>query len=379
LHVAFSVLTLDPGRVGGTETYVRGLLGAFAAGDGPERVSVLAGPRAAPTLAGLAGGPVAVEEVRIRLGRGRTGRLAALVGGMARAPRAARDAAERADVLHLPLTVPLPRKRGATVITLHDLLHHELPEGFGAAERAFRRLAYDAPARRATRVITDSEHAREQIIARLGVDPARVVAIPLGIDHARFVPGPVAEDAALLASLALPDGPWLLYPAARWPHKNHARLLAALARCPPDVRLVQCGAPAGSGGVAEAAQRSGIADRVVDLGYVPARVLPALYRAARALVFPSLAEGFGQPPLEAMACGCVAAVSDAPAVREACGDAALFFPAREVDAMAAAITRVVQDENLRSALRAAGLARAAEFTWRRSAARHAEVYEATVR
>jgi glycosyltransferase involved in cell wall biosynthesis len=376
LHVAFSLLTLDPGRVGGSETYARGLLEAFAAGVGPVRVTVLAGPRAAESLQHLAGGSVTVREFAgLQLGAGRAGRLVGLLRGMARAPARARSAAAAADVLHLPLTVPIPRPPGGSVLTLFDVLHHDVPDLFPRAERAFRCAAYDGAARRATRVVTVSEHSRRRIADVLGIDAASVVAIHPGVDHVRFAPGPAAADAALLAPLALPDPPWLLYPAALWPHKNHAVLVEAMRRGPADLSLVLTGATFGrEPALRAAAARAGVADRVHHLGFVPAATLPALYRAATAVVFPSLAEGFGQPPLEAMACGCPVAASDAGAVAEACGAAALTFPANDVGAIAAAVTRVATDEPLRSELRVAGLERARGFTWQRTAERHVEVY-----
>jgi len=375
LHVAFSLLTLAPGRMGGTETYVRGLLGEYAGGTGPERVTVIAGARAAASVRSLGGGPVTVTELAgAEPGDGRAGRAAGLVRGIVAPPRAARRLAAEADVLHLPLTVPVPRRRGATVLTLHDLLHHELPALFPAGERAFRRVAYDDAARRATRVITDSEHARTQIVRRLGIPADRVVAIHLGVDHARLRPGD-GDDGAALAGLDLPPPPWLYYPAALWPHKNHERLLAALAACPPDLGLVLSGSDVGRGEALRAsAERLGVAGRVRDLGWVSHAAVPALYRAATGVVYPSLAEGFGMPPVEAMACGAPVAASDAPAIAEACGGAALAFDARDVGAIAAAMTRLATNERIRAELRDAGLARARGLTWRAAAERHAEVY-----
>jgi glycosyltransferase involved in cell wall biosynthesis len=381
LHVAFSLLTLDPGHVGGSESYARGLLGAFAAGAGPEHVTVIAGSRAVSGLQPLARGPVQVEEVAgLSLGAGRAGRAVALIRGMVRSPAHARELAAMADVLHLPLTVPVPVPRAASVLTLFDVLHHELPRLFPRAERAFRRVAYDGAARRATRVVTVSEHSRSRIVERLGIEPDRVVAIHPGLDHARFRPGPVPSDAQRLAGLRLPEPPWLLYPAALWPHKNHGALLEALRRCPADLSLVLTGAELGRESALRAtAERLGVAGRLHQLGWVGADTLPALYRAATGVVFPSLAEGFGQPPVEAMACGCPVAASDVGAVAEACAGAALAFPPRDVDAMARGLVRIATDNALRAELRAAGLERAHALTWERAAARHAEVYSDAAR
>lgn len=379
MHVAFSLLTLDPGQVGGSETYARGLLAAFARGKGPERVTVLAGPRAAPGLLDVAGGPVTIETVAgLDLGAGRGGRALALARGMVRAPAVSRELASAADVLHLPLTVPIPRAGTvASVLTLFDLLHHDVPELFGQAERAFRRIAYDRAAQHATRVVTVSAHSRERIIDRLGIAPGAVTAIHPGVDHARFHPGPVWSDPSALASCALPEPPWLLYPAALWPHKNHATLLEALAGCPEDLSLVLTGAAFGrEEPLREAAARLGVGDRVHHLGWVRGEAMPALCRAATGMVFPSLAEGFGQPPIEAMACGCPVAASDTGAVAEACGGAALAFAPGDPPGMARAMTRLVCDDQLRGELREAGVARARAFTWERSAERHAEIYEA---
>jgi alpha-1,3-rhamnosyl/mannosyltransferase len=125
----------------------------------------------------------------------------------------------------------------------------------------------------------------------------------------------------------------------------------------------------------ELAAQLGVAPRVRHLGYVPAGVLPALYRRAAGLVFPSLFEGFGAPPLEAMACGCPVAASDSGAVAEVTGDAALRFAARDPVAIGAGLRRLTEDDALRARLRAAGPAHAAGFTWARTARLHAEAYD----
>ncbi len=361
--------------MGGSETYVRGLLAAFAAGGGPERVTVLAGEQAARTLD--AGDVVDVRPIAFALGHGAAGRAVGLARGLAFPPTAARVVVDGADAVHFPLTVPIPRSTAPAVVTLHDVRHLDVPDTFSAAERAYRRVAYDRAARRAARVVTVSEHARSRIGERLGIPVERIAAVPHGIDHERFTP---AGDDGPLQGLPLPAEPFVLYPANLWPHKNHERLLAALAQAPSAPALVLTGATYGRlDALLESARRLGVGERVRHLGYVPAAALAPLYRRAAAVVFPSLYEGFGQPPLEAMACGCPVAASDAGAVAEACGGAALSFDARDVTAIAAAITRVTGDEPLRDELREAGLERARGFTWARAAARHAEVYADAMR
>ena len=116
------------------------------------------------------------------------------------------------------------------------------------------------------------------------------------------------------------------------------------------------------------------AARVHHLGYVDEQEVAALYRGAEAMIFPSLYEGFGLPPLEAMACGCPVAASKTGAVAEVCGDAALLFDPNDVDAIEAAISRISSDARLRSELSGAGIKQAANFTWERAARRHLEVY-----
>ena len=351
MHVGFSLLTLFPGRAGGSETYVRGLLGAFAAGHGPQRLTVLGNRRAAEMYGG--------RVVRTyRPGDRDATRLAAMVGARAVPRLVAADLPRDLDVLHFPVTVPAGVVRGVPrVVTVHDVQHHEMPEMFGRGERWFRGWAYDEAARRADVVVTISEHARSGLVRNVGVPAERIVVIPHGVDHGRFRPdGPARDDL----------GDYVLYPANLWPHKNHARLLEAWRETDPALTLVLTGATFG---------RELEGERVRHLGHVPAADLPALYRGARALVFPSLFEGFGLPVLEAMASGTPVASSDRGPLRELCGDAALTFDPEDPAAIAAAVTAVTRDEELRARLREAGLRRAAGFTWSRCAEDHLQAYE----
>jgi glycosyltransferase involved in cell wall biosynthesis len=257
-----------------------------------------------------------------------------------------------ASVVHYPLTIAIPPVRAPRVVTLYDVQHLDLPQLFSRAERAFRALAYHRSARSARIVIVSSTFVRDRAVAKLGLDPARLRVIPFGIDHARLTPGSEEREQ------------FLLYPARGWPHKNHERLYAAFAelrRERPELRLVLTG-----GG-----QSGTVPDGVERLGHVSPDELVSLYRRAAALVFPSLYEGFGQPPLEAMACGCPVASSNAASLPEVCGDAARLFDPEDVSAIAAAVNDVLADPET---WRERGLARAGEFTWERSALLHEAVY-----
>ena len=376
MHVGFSLLTLFPGRVGGAESNASGLLNEFAAGNGPDRVSVLANRHVMKSYAGRARGPVTLHHVRsYRPGDSDVTRLAAMLGARIFPGQAARDVPAGLDVVHYPATISIPRTRAPTITTLHDVQHHDLPMFFSRAERAFRRWAYDDSARKATVVITSSEFSRGRIGDLLGVPRGRIEVVPLGIDRERFSPEPTPRDEQLLDELELPPR-FAVYPANLWPHKNHARLVDAMASLAgKDVHLLLTGQTYGRlDALMARAHTQGVADKVRHLGYVPADAVPALYRRALAMVFPSLYEGFGTPPLEAMACGCPVAVSTAGSLPELCGDAALTLDPQSPKAIASALERLISDAALRSRLSEAGPERATAYTWRAAAERHTEIY-----
>ena len=349
MRVALAMLTLVPGISGGSETYARELCRALA------RVGEHEYEALVPTLAPDAGdGLEAVVATGYRASTTTSGRLLAM-GRASLRPGSLRSHLEGAVVVHYPLTVPVPRVERPSVLTLLDVQHLDLPRLFPRGERLFRRLAYDRAARRADRVIVISEWVKERVVERLGLEPDRVHAIHLGVDHRRFTPTPdiVRED-------------FLLYPARPWPHKNHARLFEAFARVRerrPGLRLVLTG-------VGHDPKR--LPPGVETLGGVSADELVSLYRRAAALVFPSLYEGFGLPPVEAMACGCPVAASSAGSLPEVVGDAAILFDPHDARAIATGI-----DEALAGASELAGLgiARAARFTWDATARAHDRVYE----
>jgi glycosyltransferase involved in cell wall biosynthesis len=349
MRVGLSLLTLVPGVSGGSETYARELCRALARVGGNVYEALV------PTLApDAADGLETTVATGYRASTTIPGRLRAMAAAAVR-PGELRDQLERAGVVHYPLTVPVPRVDRPHVVTLLDVQHLELPRLFPRGERAFRRLAYDSAARGADRVIVISEWVRGRVIERLGLDPDRVHAIHLAVDHDRFTPDPTVEREA-----------FLYYPARPWAHKNHARLFEAfgtLRASRPELRLVLTGAGHDPGR---------LPDGVDALGDVPLDARISLYRRAAAVVFPSLYEGFGLPPIEAMACGCPVAVSRAGSLPEVVGDAAVLFDPTDVAAIVAGIAEALDRS---SELASTGIARSSAFTWDTTAREHDRVYE----
>ena len=375
MHVGYALLTLFPGRVGGSETNAREVLEQFADGRGPERVTVLANRHVMNAYAGLERGPVRLCHVRsYRPGDSDATRALAMAAARALPRRAARDVPAGLDVLHHPVTVPIPEPRVPNVVTLFDVQHHDLPQFFSRAERAHRRWAYDGAARAADVVVATSAFSAERIAAHVGVARELIEVVHLGIDHERFSPDHGPEDEALRPRL--PER-FVVYPANLWPHKNHAALLEAFAHIGDEgLHLVLTGQAYGrEAELAAHAERLGMKARVHHLGHLPAPQVPALYRLATAMVFPSLYEGFGAPPLEAMACGLPVAASDRASLPEVCGQAALAFDPASGRELGRAIEQITQDKQLRATLRASGLDRAAGFTWSAAAERHAVIYQ----
>lgn len=367
-----SLLSFYPSQSGGTGTYVRGILSRLRPELARERVVVISHGEGIDAYGALRRPGVEMVRVRSTSSSRRSARLAALAYRLAAPVAVQRDVPRRLDVVHYVQAVPAPRSSSPRIVTLHDVLHLDHPEFFSAAQRQWRRHAYDGAARSSALVVTVSEHARERIIDRLEIPPNRVVAIHHGIDHDCWSPDSGRADHLIEQKLG--SRPFLVYPAALHPHKNHARLFSALSRV-PDVDLVLTGPVYDKlESVLTHAGEAGVAERVRHLGFVEKDLLPALYRKARAMIFPSLYEGFGAPPLEAMACGLPVAVSDAASLPEICGDAALRFPPLDVDAMAGAIETVTHDEDARSALRTAGLVRARRFDWETAAGEHLDAY-----
>ena len=375
MHVGYSLLTLFPDRVGGTETYVRDLLAQYARGNGPEKVTVLANRHVLEAYRSRVRGPVSIHHVRsYPPGDRYTTRAIAMASAWALPGRAARDVPAGLDVVHYPVTVPIPRPRGPSVVTIHEIVHHLSPGTLNRAERAYRRVAYDGSVRAATVVVTTNNLLKASLVDRVGLDPDRVEVIYYGVDRERFSPGPSSADDRIEA-LNLPEQ-YLLFPANVWPHKNHERLIEAFARVPDDeLHLILAGQTYGRlQPLLELARRLGVGTRVHHLGFIAPDDLPALYRRARATVFPSLYDNFPSPPLESMACGCPVACSLSGAMGELYEGAVEPIEPEDVSSITAAIERACTNDDLRESLRKAGFERAQRYTWETAARRHTDAY-----
>ncbi len=285
------------------------------------------------------------------------------------------------DVFHTS-EVLLWRQEGAwNAITVYDLTALLFPAWHTAETRCLQQRKARFIREHAEGVIAISETTRRDVVTHLGVPPERVYVVPPGVDPAcRPLDG--AQVARALAPLGLRPGEYILHVGTIEPRKNLTRLAEAydllrwrMGSAAP--RLVLAGAVGWL--CADVLRRiEALGKDVLRLGHVSAEILPALYNGARLLVYPSLYEGFGLPPLEAMACGTPVVASSAGALPEVVGDAGLLVDPQDVEGLAAAMAELLADAERWTALRQAGLARAAAFSWARSARRLLEVYRAAV-
>ncbi len=288
----------------------------------------------------------------------------------------------RPDVHHGPHYTMPERARMPVVVTIHDCTFFDHPEWHEPAKVRFFRRAIRVAASRASALVCVSETTARQLEAVCHVT-APVVIAPHGVDHLHFSPDPLDPDAdaAALRRLGIdPEARFVLFVGTVEPRKDVATLVRAfsvLADAERDVRLVLAGRRGwGTRPVDEALAATRHRDRITWTGYVPDDAVPALLRRASVVAYPSLAEGYGLPALEALACGAPLVTTSGTAMAELAGEAATLVTPGDREGLADALAMVLRGAGGSEARRRreAGIARAATLTWEASAARHVEAY-----
>jgi glycosyltransferase involved in cell wall biosynthesis len=286
---------------------------------------------------------------------------------------------EKPDVFHAPhyvLPVATPCR---SVVTIHDCIHLMFPQYLpNRAAYAYARAAMWSAARRSDRIVTASEASKRDILHFFNVPAEKISVVPHAIDG-RFLIEPPAENIARVRERYQLDHGFVLYTGAIKPHKNLVRLIEAFAelRQGPfeDLKLLIIGDEISKlPSLRRAVHSHKLHKHVRFLGYVPDDTLAILYRLAAVFVFPSLYEGFGLPPLEAMASGTPVVTSNVSSLPEVVGDAAVLVDPYRVDSIVEGVRRVLLDPQLAAELRKKGVARAREFSWEQSVSRTHDIY-----
>ncbi len=375
MRVCLDVSAAAQGR-GGIGRYAERLAEALAPLPGVALRLLYHGPRGTrlpPTLAGL-------PARHVRLGS-KPWRASLAAATLLRLPLD--RAVGPCDLFHATDHVLPPLRRTPSVFTVHDLAFLVHPETHLWSNRAYLAAMMPRYVAAATMIIADSAATRRDVLARYAVAPDKVRVVPLGVEPT-FAPVAPPEARARVAERYSLAAPYVLFVGTLEPRKNLRGLVAAyraLLQQRPDAPSL---AIAGAEGwlyddVYRLVQREGLASRVRFLGRVAEVDLPALYSAAAVFAYPSLYEGFGLPPLEALACGTPVVCSHRASLPEVVGDAALLVDPTDVGALAGALARLLDNEPLRRELRARGLARAAQFTWARTARETLAVYTEALR
>lgn len=284
-----------------------------------------------------------------------------------------------ADVTHFFNYIVPPGVKGKTVVTVHDMVFRAYPETVRGRTRQMLALGLEQSMRRADRIVTDSVFSRSEIVKYYPEHEGKIRVVPCGVDCERFHPvdDPSAHERVERKYNIQP--PYFLYLGTLEPRKNLVRLVQAYAayaeqRSDP-AQLVLAG---GKGWLYEdifaKVQELRLGEKVVFTQYVEDADLCTLMSGALAFTFPSLYEGFGMPPLEAMACGTPVMVSDAASLPEVTGDCAVIVKAEDTISMTEGLCRLHEDAALRQKLKTDGMRRAKDASWERSAEQLYEVY-----
>ncbi len=382
MRIGFDATVLDPAtRYTGAGQYAEKLL-QLLPGLAPDDEFVLYGSPPTDGFAELPANATWHPTPHVPLGR-----LSALASHLLVLPRLIRD--DRLDLLHVPTVhtrpslSPVPRRqRCPLIVTLHDLIpmtyYGRVDKPLPWRMRMYYRWNLSA-AKKAQRIITVSESARTEILANLRLRPDRIVAIHNGVDFSSSNDPPELQDAELPSG----DAPYILFGGSFEPRKNLMRLIEAFDLATHQglshnlVMIVDSGSGHAEQ-VVKRARRLSCADRLRFMSGLDGPTLRAVYREATTFAFPTLSEGFGLPPLQAMASGVPVIASDIPVMREVLGEAAYYVDPYSPLDIANALTALGSDDSLRDELADAGRKRAAGFSWEETARRTLDVYRSVV-
>jgi glycosyltransferase involved in cell wall biosynthesis len=351
----------------GIGTYIRNLLKQLARLDGETEYVLLCHPRDTNVAGALGPNFRAVAETS------RPYSVAEQIGIPLAVWR------ERADLFHSPHYVLPPLVPCRSVVTIHDCIHLMFPQYLpNRVAHAYARASMWAATRRSDRILTVSETSKHDILRFFRVPADKIAVIYNGIDD-RFTHEPPPEEIARVRERYQLNHPFVLYAGNIKPHKNLVRTIDAFQMVREeiaDLTLLIIGDEISKyTALRRAVHRHQLHKYVRFLGFVPDETLAVLYRLADVFVFPSLYEGFGLPPLEAMASGTPVVTSNVSSLPEVTGDAALLVDPYDVGAIAEGMRRVLTDSRLRSELRARGLRRAREYSWEVSVKKIRDIYD----
>jgi glycosyltransferase involved in cell wall biosynthesis len=379
MRIGLNVIDFDPGNMGGVETYFRNLVDQLQRHDRKNRYLLLANKASIgefsfhnPNFSAEPTGYVPSSTKWFIRG--------VLRQTLGLDPLKSRIERLKLDLVHHPFSAASPLGlKIPTVLTFWDMQQEFFPDFFSPLQLRIRRKMYPASARHATRIIASTQFTKQCLIERYRIPEHKIEVIYIG-----FGPGYRVMDIgsaldAFRRRYRL-DKPFLFYPAAAWPHKNHGALLSAFKILKEidgfEGDLVLSGIRHQSQeGLMKKTLELALGDSVKFLGYLPYEDLPSFYNLARLLVFPSLFEGFGIPLVEAMACGCPVICSNATCLPEIIGDAGITFDPMSPEDMAEKIWSVLSNDEQGMRMRQNGLERVKMFDWGEAARKTISVYE----
>jgi glycosyltransferase involved in cell wall biosynthesis len=353
------------GRFTGDSTYWRGLVGGLTRLETDDRFIIyLDGNRPKPDMQ-------LPENMEMRTLNAPWSRLWSAWSF----PKALRR--DKVDVAHVQYTIP-PGMPCPTVTTIHDISFKRYPEFFSGKDRMILDRAVKFAATHAARIIAVSQFTSDEIVELYQAAPDRISVIYEGVDD-QFQTMPRPEAQEVVDEKYRLQFPYVLTVGVIQPRKNFHRLLEGFAKLKEnhdcEHKLVIVGKYGWKeSGLERQAKDLGLSDDVVLTGYVPYEDLPALYNAADVFVYPSLYEGFGLPPLEAMACGTPVITGNQASLPEVVGDAGLMVDPFDADAFAEALDRLIFDRLLRAEMFALGLDQATKFSWDKTASETLKIY-----